>query len=202
PAGPGEEGQIGYNTGTVSVTAGSNILNGSGTAWDAEKLVGLRMRIAGTHGRTPFVFFAGIKAATPTSITLSRPWPSDADSAGGLSYTILEPKRFMARNWLRPDGSTGQQLSGISSCESDTQVYHTDSDSIGLHTKAAQNKQHYSYSDTIWSSELGPNYYDEVLAHYAGYYRSGSNLFLNNARGIGDYWAAMPELDQGYISVT
>ncbi len=41
-----------------------------------------------------------------------------------------------------------------------------------------------------------------MLAHYAGYFRSGANVFLSNARGIGDYWAAIPELDQGYVSVT
>ena len=185
------------------MTAGNTTLTGSSTAWDSNSLTGLRVRIAGTHSGTPFVFFAGIASVgSPTSITLTRAWPADADPANGLSYAIIRAGKYIARNWLRPDGSTGQQLSGIASCESDTQLYHTDGDAIATYSTARQTNQQYSSSSSTWLSEFGPNYYDEVLAHYAGYYRSGSNLFLSNARAIGDYWAAMPELDQGYFPVT
>ena len=203
PAGPGEEGQIYYATGNVSVTANSNVVIGSGTTWTDPNLVGRRIRIAGHHGGVPFFFFAAVTAVnSPTSLTLSRSYPEQADTEGSVTYAVIIPGRYIARNWLRADGSTGQQLSGVSSCESDTQMYQASADAIANNNTAPQRGQHYSYSATTWLSEFGPNYYDEVLAHYASYYRSGYSLFLNNARGIGDYWAGMPELDEGYYPVT
>jgi hypothetical protein len=203
PAGPGEEGQISYSTGTVSVSANSTTITGSGTAWSDPPLAGQRVRIAGHHSGIPFAFFATVAAVgSSTTLTLSRPYPADADSEAGLAYAIIQPQRYIARNWGRPDGTTGQQLSGVSSCESDTQLYQYGPDGIANVSTAPQTGQQYSYSATSWLSEFGPNYYDEVLANYAGYLRSGSSLFLSNARGIGDYWAANPELDQGYVGVT
>ncbi len=203
PAGPGEEGQITTAAGTVSVAGGSTTIVGSGTNWTIPFLAGQRIRISGHHSGTSFFFFATVTAAdSATSITLSRPYPASADTEGGLAYAIIQPQRLIARGWLRPDGSTGQQLSPVSSCESDTQMYHSAPDGISNTSAAFQTGQNYSWSATSWLSEFGPNYYDEVLAHYAGYFRSGYNLFLSNARGIGDYWTTMPELDQGYVNVT
>jgi len=203
PAGPGEEGQIYYAAGAVSVAANSNVVTGTGTVWTDPSLAGRRIRLSGHHSGVPFFFFAAISAVnSPTSITLSRPYPAEADTEGNLTYAIITPGRYIARNWLRTDGSTGQQISPVSSCESDTQMYQAGGDAIANNNTAPQVGQHYAYSSSIWLSEFGPNYYDEVLAHYASYYRSGYSLFLNNARGIGDYWATMPELDQGYYPVT
>ena len=203
PAGPGEEGQITTAAGTVSVASGATTIVGAGTNWTIPFLAGQRIRISGHHSGIPFFFFATVTSAdSATSITLSRPYPASADTEAGLAFAIIQPQRFIARDWLRPDGTTGQQLSGVSSCESDTQMYHYGGDGIANTSTAAQTGQNYSWSATTWLSEFGPNYYDEVLAHYAGYFRSGSNLFLSNARGIGDYWAANPELDEGYVGVT
>ena len=166
-------------------------------------MTSLRVRVSGHHSGAPFFFFATVSAVNSTiSITLNRVYPSDATTEGGLTYAIIQPQRQIARGWLHPDGTTGQQLSPVSSCESDTQMYQSGPDGIANTSMALQTGQNYSWSATTWLSEFGPNYYDEVLAHYAGYLRSGSSLFLSNARGIGDYWAANPELDQGYVGVT
>lgn len=197
PAGPGEEGQLEYNTGTVTVTPGSNTLTGSGTSWQGS-LQGERIRIAGTHSGQPFAFFATVSAVAPTSITMSRPWPGDADPGTGLAYTVLHLGRYIARGWLRPDGTAGRSSAGISSCETDTDMYQTD---IFSNIAGAQTAQNFGYQEGSWFSEFGPNYYDEVLAHYAGYLRSGYTLFRDNARKVGDYWTTAPDFDEGWTGV-
>ena len=201
PAGYGEEGQISYNTGTVGVTAGSNTITGSGTAW-TNALDSNRIRISGHHGGVAFAFFATITTTGSTGITLSRAYPSTADTESGLTYAIIHPGKQLVRQWLRPDTTTGQQLSGVSSCENNTSIYTYSVDGISNSSTSLQIGQHYSKSSQVWAGEFGPNYYDEVFAHYAEYFRSGNSLFLNNARGIGDYWDTMPELDQGYVNTT
>ena len=210
PAGVGEEGQIAYGAGTVGVTAGSPVLTGTKTSWDGT-LVSLRVRIQGTHaGGTPFVFFATVASVNSgASITMDMPWPSDADSPlAGLSYAILRGGRYLVRRYTRPDGSTGMQQDPVSACMSDTLMYHSGSDNIPVALTTCtptqgcptQKGKTYAYSDSVWTSEFTINYYDEVLAHYAGYFRSGLNLFRDNARKVGDYWPTMPLMDEGYVN--
>jgi len=195
PAGPGEEGQITYSDGKVSPIPGQSMLTGVGTAWTST-LEGLRIRIQGTHGGVPFAFFAGITTVNSgVSLLMTRAWPSDADT-GSVNYAVLFSKRSIARGWNRGDGTTGLQTTGVSACESNTQMYQGDLFSA---VAGVQTNQRYAFTDTTWISEFGPNYYDEVLAHYAGYFRSGYDLFLNNARAIGDYWAKQPDLDEGWL---
>ena len=196
PAGAGEPGQIVYSTGTVTVAPGSTSLGGLGTSWN-NTLEGYRVRVQGTHGGTPFAFFATVKTVSgPATIVLSRPWPNDADSGASLTYAVLNPAREIVRSWLRPDGSNGRQVATISDCESDTRMYHGD---IFSNIVGPQSNVSYSYTDTSWFTDFGPNYYDEVLAEYAGYFRSGHSLFLNNARAIGDYWPFSPDFDEGWL---
>ncbi len=201
PAGPGEEGQISYSAGTIGVAANSATATGSGTAWTDPPLQGQRIRIQGTHSGAPFIFFATVAVVKSTSsITLSRPWPADADTAQGLTYAIVQPTRSIVRQWRRSDGTNGQEEEGVSGCENDTSIYHENIfSSIPTGT---QTSQRYSQWNSFWFSDFGPNYYDEVLGEYAGYLRSGHNLFLSNARTIGDYWARSPDFDEGYIGVS
>lgn len=199
PAGPGEEGQVVYSAGSIQVTAGKANVAGNSTAW-ATSLVGSRIRIEGTHGGQPFVFFAGIaNIASGTGMTLSRPWPADADTAAGLTYAIIQPGRSIVRGWLRPDGTNGKQKSDVSLCESDTTIYQ--SEFFSSMPGGYQSGQFVGYVYDTWFSDTGPNYYDEVLAHYAGYLRSGLNLFRDNARKIGYYWTTAPNFDEAWISV-
>jgi hypothetical protein len=198
PAGPGEEGQVAYSDGTVSVQAGNSVLTGNATSWGGS-LESLRVRIQGTHSGIPFVFFASVKSVdSPTSITLGRGWPVDADTATGLTYSIIRPSRSIVRHWTRPDGTIGQQAESVSSCESDTQMYHSN---IFSYILGPQTNRTYSFWNGIWFSDYGPNYYDEVLGEYAGYFRSGYKLFLSNARAIGDYWPKSPDFDEGWLGV-
>ncbi len=196
PAGPGEGGLIQYNTGTVSVTPGSNAVTGSGTSW-ASTLDGQRIRIAGTHDGQPFAFFSTVRVTSANTLVLSRPWPSGADAGTSLAYAVLQASRYIVRGWRRPDGTTGRNTMSVSSCESDTQIYHTE---IFSSVNGAQVSQVYGYLTFSWFSEFGPNYYDEVLAHYAGYLRSGYTMFRDNARMVGDYWAQSPDFDEGWNS--
>lgn len=199
PAGAGEAGSVYYSTGTVSVTAGSATLTGSGTAWTSA-FESRRIRISGTYSTgTPFVFFSSVSGApaSGTSLTLARVWPADADSASGLSYAVLDvDKQYISRSWVRGDATTGRQLEAISSCESNTAMYHTE---IFSGQSGAQTAQNYAIGEA-WVSDFGPSYYDEPLAHYAGYFASGLQTFLDNARTLGDVWMKQPGLDEGYLN--
>ena len=193
--GPGEPGKILTNAGTVSVTPGSTTLTGTGTSWDGN-LESLRVRIQGTHAGQPFTFFSSIvRVGSATNITLGRPWPADADAGSSVAYAILQSPSNLVRGWLRPDGTQGRSTVAVSSCESDTALYHDD---IYSTVPTDQVDQVWATNYGTWFSEFGPNYYDEVLAHYAGYYRSGYTLFRDNARKIGDYLPTAPEFDEAW----
>ncbi len=199
PAGLGQGGTVNYAAGSVSAIPGSTALTGNGTAWNSN-MEGLVVRIQGTHAGKSFVYFAIANDVTNgTTMTLSRPWPADADIASGLKYSILNSPANLVRGWKRPDGTAGRDSIGVSSCESNTRIYH---DEIFSNVQGAQTNQTLSSQTATWLSEFGPNYYDEVLAHYAGYLRSGYSLFQNNARMVGDYWATAPDFDEGWTGVT
>jgi hypothetical protein len=94
-------------------------------------------------------------------------------------------------------GDVGHRSIGIVSCQSDTQLttnnyWPTDlSDGTGL-----------SYSDnsnsSTWDYNGAPaNYYDNVAAFYALYYRSGIVDYLNAARKLADRFWQCPEVDRG-----
>ncbi len=198
PAGPGQAGAVIYSAGTVSATPGSTTLTGTGTSWTLI-LGGYRVRVQGAHGGQPFVFFATINTiGSGTTMTLSRPWPQDADSGTSLSYSIIDNPRSLVRGWIRPDGTQGRNAVDVSSCESDTRMFHH---VIFSNVIGNQTNQLLGYQTDSWFSEFGPNYYDEVLAHYAGYFRSGFNVFLNNARAVGDYLPTAPDFDENWIGI-
>lgn len=198
PAGPGEEGAVAYNAGSVQVTPGSTTLAGSSTVWE-HALTSLRLRISGTHGGQPFVFVAGVLSVDAAgTIKMTRAWPTDADAATSLTYAVLAPSKTATRGWTRPDGTAGKQIADISTCESDTAMYHTD---LFVGVSGRQTSQTVGYAQGTWFSDFGPNYYDEVLAHYAGYLRSGHTLFRDNARKVGDYLATSPYFDEGWLGV-
>ena len=199
PAGLGQAGTINYSAGSVAVVPGSKALSGTGTAWTST-MEGLVVRIQGTHAGKSFVFFAQASTVSgANTIMLSRAWPIDADQASGLKYAILSSAGYMVRGWTHPDGTVGRNTIAISSCESNTRIYHGD---IFTGVQGVQTSQAVSLQTYTWLSEYGPNYYDEVLAHYAGYLRSGYSLFQNNARMVGDYWASAPDIDDGWNGIT
>ena len=198
PAGRGWSGLISYQDGTVTVTPGSSSLIGNGTSWANTNAGGRAVRIQGTHnGGIPFVFHAYVAAVNgATSLALVRPWPSDADS-GTFKYTLLDADtRNVTPHYTRSDGSDSIIYFLTSGCESDTALYPYlwwDNGITGLQTNVQ-----YSYMDGFgYNTDYGVNYYDEVLAHYALYYRSGWTPARDAARKLGDNWLDYPEIANG-----
>lgn len=213
---PGLPGVSAYSTGTVALTAGSTAMTGSGTAW-ASPLVsaGEFVQVSATHSGMPFVFMAQIASVgSGTGVILSRPFPSDADTASGLSYNIMPASRTAVMHYtnLYTDptyDSTGDSLEmfGTTGCESETAFYlnplgfglgnsfASGHDIAGLDGVLESGRQ-YSITDTTgWvnsSSTGGINFYGEDVAHWALYYRSGLGLALTTARSISNYWIHSP----------
>ncbi|MCU1337781.1 MAG: hypothetical protein JWO19_3362 [Bryobacterales bacterium] len=198
PAGPGWSGPISYQDGTVTANAGSTSLVGNGTTWADGNAGGRAIRIEGTHsGGIPFVFHAYVSAVNgTTSLTLARPWPADADS-GSFNYSLLNADtRSVTPHYTRNDGTDGIIYVPTSGCESDTTLYTSmwwDNGITGLQT----DKQYAFMDGAGYNGDFGPNYYDEVLAHYALYYRSGWAPARDAARKIGDNWLNYPEIANG-----
>jgi hypothetical protein len=66
----------------------------------------------------------------------------------------------------------------------------------------ASGMQYAAWAGTNWASWIGNstniNFYDNVLAFYALYYRSGIDTYLKYARWLADKWWSMPYHDSGY----
>jgi len=203
PAGPGLAGRVAYAVGTVTVTPGSATLLGRGTAWDAANGVysHLTIRIEGTHnGGNPFVFFSNLNAINNASqIAMSRSWPADADS-GTFSYQLIQRGvRQFAPRWVRPDSSEGSAMYGTSACLSDAELYWNGGFEV---VTGLQTDRQYSYMSQYWMTAAGNgsiNFYDEVLANYALYYRSGWQPALDAARKVGDFWLGQPLISDGWL---
>jgi hypothetical protein len=203
PAGPGVTGRIVYNAGTVTATAGSTTLTGDGTAWTSGNGVyaGFDVKINGTYaGGTPFEFVSRIASIqSPSSVTLTRAFPEGADTAAGLSYAFLNRStRNLVVRWTRPDQTQGYGVFGLTSCNNDTSLNF----SGGLEVvQGSYSETTYSYMDHWWATNSGVgdiNFYDEVLANYSLYYRSGLAEAQEAARLVGDHWVKNPTMDEGY----
>jgi hypothetical protein len=74
--------------------------------------------------------------------------------------------------------------------------------SAGLQiTTGVQTSKNYSYMSQYWITSAGngtPNFYDEVVANYSLWLRSGYEPARAAARKIGDYWLSQPLLDDGW----
>lgn len=197
PAGPGWSGTIAYQAGSAVVTAGSTSVTGQGTSWSNTNAGGRAIRIEGTHdGGTPFIFHAYVSSVEGnTSLVMNRPWPSNADS-GTFSYTLINADtRNVTAHYDRSDGTEAQIYFPTSGCESDTDLYrYLWWDALS----GSQTAKLYSWMDGYGhAGDFGPNYYDEVLAHYALYFRSGWGPARDAARKLGDVWLDYPEIAQG-----
>jgi len=107
--------------------------------------------------------------------------------------------------WNPLGSGTGRQMFTVVSCTDDTHLtvdvaYNSDGKSqpgSGL-TSAADN-QYAQYWG--WSQSATPgNYYDNVAAYYALYYRSGIDDYLTAARKLADRFWENPPIDQGVHS--
>lgn len=198
-------GPASYSAGSVSLSAGSTAVTGTGTAW-TNAMAGSYLRVAATHAGTSFYFLATVSAVNgPSSLTLNRPYPLDAD-AGAYSYAILQGNRTLVLRYPHQvdPGGVGELLWGTTGCESETAVYMNpfrggNSMASGHDTPldgTLIQSQPYSVTDTSgWvnqSSTGGINFYGESLASRSLYYRSGLTTALNAANTIDDYWIKSP----------
>jgi hypothetical protein len=186
---PGLPGVATYSSGTVGLTAGATTLNGTGTTWSGANgvLAGNFVQVSATHSNTPFVFMAQIQTVTDTThITLSRAFPTDADTASGLSYAILPATRTVvlhSAHAVDPSGE-GLVLFGTTGCESEDAVYlnpvggglgnsfASGHDITGLDGQHFTGKQYAITDTTGWVNQSGTggiNFYGEDLAHRALY---------------------------------
>jgi hypothetical protein len=230
PAGaPSPPGAVLTSTGTVAVTAGSTALVGTGTGWvvgpnintgtPGYVFAGQPVRVLGTHSGTPFTFLAQVASIEDsTHITMSRAFPSDADTASGLTYQILlmgqesQLARSIVLHYVRPSDSSDAKMSTpVSGCESETTLYipYVNRDFGGTVpglNGSAQSGQQYSYitpNDAARylnsGSTGGINFYGPGIADRSLYYRSGIKLAETTANMIDDNWIKAPMVAGGDV---
>lgn len=198
PNGPGITSDAYYSTGTVSVTAGSTTVNGSGVTWTSG-IVSRPIRISGTHSTgTPFVFFSTASSLTDSdTLVLARAFPAAADTGSGLSYVIYNGAWSVAPEWSHPTIATGGATPLVSStimvsavCETDTTAYTFGwPEALG---STAETGMHYAVVKEGFPGDYGLSYYDEGLAHQALYLRSGSQFAYDTAKLLISYWTWYP----------
>ena len=143
--------------GTISVTANSTTVTGSGTAFLSTFCGGTNTavdgndiivwypipNVPGTFGRYPITVST---CESNTSMTLSSAWPSFLGSPSSVSYAVMNNSE------------------------------------VGIWSGGSNNA----------------DYYDNVMAFYNMYYRSGIDDYLTYARTLADRWFSAPWTDQGY----
>ena len=98
-------------------------------------------------------------------------------------------------------GQFGRSPYNVASCESDTSLTLTQAYVSSANASALS----YAFMDNTaigtWiNGSSNANYYDNVMAFYNLYYRSGLDDYLNYARTLADRWYTMPWFDQGRAS--
>jgi hypothetical protein len=116
--------------------------------------------------------------------------------------TKPKPYATVAVWYNRADGTTGRTMYTITSCASDTlAVMEFPWDAV---CRPAGSRLQYGYgavpevTNWGWAQVGSPyNYYDNVAAYYALYYRSGIDDYLAAARKLADEFWKSPMLDEG-----
>ncbi len=210
PAGaPGPTGILSYSTGTVALTAGSTSVSLAGGSWTAATVAkGYYVVVPATHAGASFQFISPISGLTDqTHLTLSRPFPADADTASGLTYSIVNPNLFLDLGYTTSQGlATGVPFTKYwpvsYGCESDTLAYILPYwDPGALASPPVTTGQPYTYQIGNWwynqSSSGGLDFYSEDLANLAGWLRSGLKQFHDSSMMIGDIWTRHPQKANG-----
>jgi hypothetical protein len=124
---------------------------------------------------------------------------------GPAAPTVAQNGNPMIAIWHPLGSGTGRVMAAVVSCVDDTHLVMDQSYSnwasgtivqpgSGL-TYAADNQYAVHWG---WSQAASPaNYYDNVAAYYAFYYRSGIDDYLTAARKLADRFWESPMIDQG-----
>lgn len=201
-------GPVFYSTGTITLTAGSASVSGSGTTFTSN-MVGMYLVVTPTHSATPFLLIRQISAFTSTTaITLSVAFPSSADT-GSYSYAILAGQRTIdLRGQHGVDSSaTGQWIWNVTGCESATVLYlnpwaATTNEFISIGRDFAENNGRtmapYKYSVTdscCWVNNSGTggiNFYGEDIAMMSQCLSSGYAWACDAWHNISNWLIASP----------
>ena len=206
---PGPIGTLSYSTGTVSLTAGSTGVTLTGGSWSAATVAGtFDLVVSATHSSIPFRFISPITSLTDsTHLILTRPFPSDADTASGLTYSIISPNKVVILGYsvsqgLNPAVPFTKNWPTSYGCESDTLAYTLPAwDPGALASPPVTTAQPYTYMLGSWwynqSSTGGLDFYSEDLANLAGWLRSGLKQFHDSSMMIGDIWTRQPQKSNG-----
>jgi len=204
---PGPMGQIAYSAGTVAVTAGSTNVTLTGGSWSASTVAsGFEIVVSATHSAMPFKFVSPISSLTDSAhLTLTRPFPADADTANGLTYSIVNPNIYADLGYQVAQGSNTvgflKYWPTSFGCESDTAAFIYPAWDPGVVAGQTTTAQPYSYQVGNWwynqSSTGGLDFYSEDLANLAGWLRSGLQQFHDSAMMVGDIWSRHPQKSNG-----
>jgi hypothetical protein len=206
---PGPPGPSFYSTGSVTMTAGSTSIVGSGTTFTSA-MTSLYIRVQATHSSTPFIFVATVTFVDGTHLTSSRPFPSTADTASGLSYDVMLAQRTIVLRYPHAiDPSTdGEMMAGTAGgCESETAVYtaplanlqgntfDSSRDNPGFNGVHVTGRVYGVTDNTGYTERFGPGsigYYGENLMHLQLYYSSGLSSALTASHYLSDWWIKSP----------
>lgn len=226
PAGlPGPMGTLYYNAGTVSLSASSTTVTGTSTNWTSNaggSYTGQVFNttsgnatqdyyiifVSATHnGGTAFNWWAQVSSVGgTTTLTASRPAPSDVDS-GPFSYWILKnvaPALQMSYTDSVPETATYNAVYESGFCQSDTVAFGNQYYGFASWPgSATQSGQDWSIEpDTSQeqgiSGAFGPNFYGTGYAHRAGALMTGLTVFESNADAVDNYWIRDPRNCGGY----
>lgn len=160
--------------GTITVTAGSNAVVGAGTAFTT-------------------LFCQG--PGNPTA-------PKNVN--GGAAYIV---PWYPMSTTLYPIQNYGRLLLRVASCTDDTHLTLTSPYATDIVIQAGSGMTYAYCDDGVttafggiggWETGAYPgNYYDNVEAFYAQYYRTGIDDYLYWARIMADRWFSYPGLDKG-----
>ncbi len=211
PAGvPGPTGQIVStlsNVGSVSLTAGSVTVTGTGTSWTGA-MVGDFIRVPATHGGTAFIWWAQVTAvASATSLTVNRPAPTGIDAGPWTVYSITSPLYLSLEFNAPTDGHVARVLSNGMGCESDTAMFAVathDIPALDGTVQPTSGSVHYSYKVNVFTSAYNgggqfTNFYGSgCLAPLNFYLRSGYLPALTLAMPNCQNWPRDPQIGDGF----
>lgn len=109
-----------------------------------------------------------------------------------------ENSKLLVVWYPRPGGGFGKRAYGVGTCDSATQITLTRAYST---SPGASGSLQYSLFVNLGAWINGSNninYYDNVLAFYSLFHRSGNETYRNYARTLADRWWTMPFMDEGW----
>ena len=208
PAGvPGPPGVVSYSTGTVTLTAGSTTVVGSGTNWNTGNgvAVGGFIRVTATHASgTAFVFWGQIVTVTDaTHLVLNRPAPAGVDGTA-FAYKITSPAMFLSLEFTWTDNHLARMIFNGVGCESETAMFALITHDVPAIDSTVMSGVKYSYKTFVGgiystSGTSTTDFYGVGIAARNFYYRSGYGPALALANSIDEFAVRDPEIGDGLV---